>query len=60
MEDHESSPEPTGPLPIRRLEESVINRIAAGEVQNLLNWRGQPLDFPTDYTKASSCIEGAY
>lgn len=26
------SPEPLGPLPIRRLEQSLVNRIAAGEV----------------------------
>jgi hypothetical protein len=27
------SPEPLGPRPIRRLHESLINRIAAGEVR---------------------------
>jgi DNA mismatch repair ATPase MutL len=30
------SPEPSGPLPIRRLEQSLVNRIAAGEVCRVL------------------------
>ena len=31
------SPEPLGPLPIRRLERSLVNRIAAGEVCHTLS-----------------------
>lgn len=32
MDDRAESPEPEGPKPIRRLEQSLVNRIAAGEV----------------------------
>ena len=53
------SPEPEGPKPIHRLQEQLINRIAAGEVMPYLEMIRILLNFATDHPQAGFSAERA-